>query len=445
MATTNNNVNTITNHEVDTVEDVQNEAPEITGDVPVSLSALIKELAGYPFEEIVGYLKEIGLEARFESRRDNPGNTRLLITHSKFGCRFSSNLYFQANGVVYDTAEHKVLCLPAPACNYRAKYDDIVKHFDTYKVFAIHDGTIVNLYYHNDRWTLGSANGYQINDYKWMGPNTYWDEFLEVTKQYPKFDLATLDRTLCYNIGFRSRNFHPLASDQPHAWLVSCWNPATLESATVDIGIPSQQQIDVKAIPGETSQDKFNWLLAETREALPKYLADRTRHNYGYIFRGGDFLKTGPSTNVMIESSLMRKVRRLIYNLPKHASISQQLNNNNRLEYCTLRSYLHYPDRSDFLQLFPDMKPKYEQYGKTVADIIERMIRCYRNRNLRSKLTGSARNPNSKPTLDSLAATFMNNIDKFEKLNFMSPQCQNIIYNYIVDVRYLNLYFSMLA
>lgn len=411
--------------------------------IPANLCELLKELARYnDFGSIVGHLQDIGLEARFESRKDHPESTRILITHDKFSTRFNSELYFQANGAVYDVAEKRFVCVPSSAFNYKPKFEEIVKNLNSYKIYRVHDGTIVNLYWYDNKWCLGSANGYETNMYRWIGPNTYWEEFTGVLKMYPNWSFDNLNKNYTYTIGFRCENFHPLRTDKPHCWVVAIHDNQTLNPAFHDVGLPFQEEIRLDAIPGETLRDKFYSLISENHDAYYNYLKDRSRHNYGIILRG-EFAVHNMHANIMIESTLMAKVRKLMYNFPKMHRSRIVLNNTNRLEYNTLKAYLTYASRSDFVQLFPELKPRFDVYNKIIADVTERMIRGYRNRNLRNKLVGAK--PGTKLTLDSLAITFMTNLDRCEKINPMSPHCRQIIYNYIVDPRYLDMYFTMLT
>jgi hypothetical protein len=273
-----------------------------------------------------------------------------------------------------------------------------------------------------------------------MGEPTYWDEFVRLAAQYPKFNFETLDKTLTYTIGFRSPHFHPLKTDTPALWLVAATSCQDLTTRKVDIGIPYQ---DAVAPIGTNGQEKLTWILAQCRDAYRNYTRDRTQHCYGFILRG-DFAKCGDVSNVIFESSLMKRVRKLMYNLPKHGQVSTLLNEKNRLEYNVLRSYLTFADRTDFLTLFPEYKPMYQKYDQMIAQIIESMVKCYRNRNLRTKLNVNKPTPGAAPTIDSIASSIMTHIGRNEQINVMSPKCETIIYNFVVDPKYLDLYFAYL-
>jgi len=389
------------------------------------------------FEECADYVKSLGLMAKYETRGPTASN-RLLITHDRFS-DFDSELSFQANGVVYDVVQKKVVCVPSPGFNCRAVYTEVIANLDKYMVYPVSDGTMVNLYWYGDKWTIGSTHGFELNAYKWMGPNTYEQELRTVLGKYPEFTFDGLDKGVSYNIGFRTDAFHPLHTDPSRAWLVSAWRLDTLiPVADANIGIPMQTPAAF-TIAG-TPKERFDWLLQQSSGALKQYFANRTHHNYGWILRSTDYAVTQGSSHVMIESSLMRKVRQLAYNLPKNPRLN--LNETNRFEYMTLRAWLSYQLRSSFVDMFPETHQRYTLYTKTVHEIIDRMVKCYRNRNLHEKLVSGARVAKTI-TVDTLAYTFMADIDKQGKLT-VDTRMNNIIYNYIVDIRYIDLYMKLL-
>lgn len=404
-----------------------------------TLEEFIADLAlAANFEAAVEAVKAAGLQARFESKKPQ---SRMLITHDKFGTRFNSELSFRANGVVYDVDTHKVLCVPASACNYKPRMNLVIDHFDRMKVYKIQDGTVVNLYWYGDRWCMGSANGYDISEYRWMGPNTYREEFNAVVAKYPAFSFDKLDRGNTYVVGFRCAAFHPLKTDPAKAWFIAAYSNATFKEVAADVGIPAQEEV---VAVGKDGNEKLEWLLNECSESYKVYCADRTRHNYGYIVRG-PFDPCGESSNVLFESALMKKIRKLMYNLPKKSPVAHLINNTNRLEFNVLKAYLTYHIRGEFIALFPDYDPLYKKYGKFITNVIELMVKCYRNKNLRGKLPAFNPRSTQKPSVEHLASMFMSHIAHQGNINVMSPECSTIVYNLVVSPTYLDLYFRAMV
>lgn len=398
-----------------------------------TLQQFIADLAGAStFEAAVDMVKNAGLYARYESKKPQ---SRLLITHDKLATKFTSELAFRANGVVYDVDTHRVLCVPSQACNYKPKHDLITANFDRMRVYRVQDGTILNLYYADGKWCMGSANGYDVSEYRWIGDNTYRQEFAAICAKYPEFSFDKLDRGNTYVVGFRCASFHPLKTDASKAWFVAAYNNSTFEEVVVDVGFPAQ---------AEVTGVGFDALLLNCADAYKAYCADRTVHNYGYILRG-PFDSCSESSNVMLESSLLKKVRKLMYNLPKKSVVAHLINNTNRMEYNALKSYLTYNIRGEFVAMFPEYEPMYKKYGVFIAAVIDKMVKCYRNKNLRAKLPAFNPRSNQKPTADNLAALFMSHIAHQGNINVMSPECSNIVYNIVVSPVYLDLYFRAIV
>ena len=164
-------------------------------------------------------------------------------------------------------------------------------------------------------------------------------------------------------------------------------------------------------------------------KALRNYLRMQEQPiHYGYIFRGS-FEELGENSNILIESSLMKKIRQLVYNLPHKDELI--FNNENIIDYITLRAYLNYSNSKVFIDLFPQYSRYYEKYKNFINELVNRILQCYRNKNIKLK-------PDQK--IDGLATIFMQHINKNGAINPFDDICKNIIYDYIVDIEYIDLY-----
>ena len=86
-------------------------------------------------------------------------------------------------------------------------------------------------------WCLASVNGYNVSRLKWGGNETYAEVLFELLAKSPTFLAATGLRLgaasfastmfVCYTIGFRLSNFHPMAADPPWVWNIQSVNLAS--------------------------------------------------------------------------------------------------------------------------------------------------------------------------------------------------------------------------
>lgn len=99
---------------------------------------------------------------------------------------FYSPLAFEANGLIINTGNWKIVSIGTQnMCiggnhNILKQYSEIVIP----EVYSIIDGTTVSLYYNydtsfggNPRWCLSSGNSWYVNNYNWIGDETYEDIF----------------------------------------------------------------------------------------------------------------------------------------------------------------------------------------------------------------------------------------------------------------------------
>lgn len=294
--------------------------------------------------------------------RTVPNSSAVLITAHVTKADFNHELNRYANGLMFDTESRKITVLPSPRFNRKNK--NVRYDLSKYKIYKIRDGSIVNFHYNEsiNQWVMSSANGWDVTNYFWLGNKTYDEAFKECAAKYPNFSFDRLNRNYCYSIGFRHHEFHPLLSDPEALWFVQAvdlsqdmTNGLTVEYDT-DIGIPVQQQIVL---------GPRNSLFSDLGIALSDFIIKQTI-NYGFILRGDN----GQYSNVLLESSLMQKIRKLIYNMPK--GMHELSTPAKRNKFIVLRAYLSV-DCYDFRSLFPQYEPLIAQYETAITQMATKM------------------------------------------------------------------------
>jgi hypothetical protein len=309
-----------------------------------------------------------------------------------------------------------------------------------YDVVQVSDGTVVNLYRwsHPEKggvWCLSTANGYDVSRLKWMGEKAYAELAYELLGACPGFAAATgmalargllgdgdvrlafeaLDPGRCYTLGLRHGNFHPMASDPPAAWLIQT---AVLATGVPEVGaegpglpgVPRQAIFGrgdlarlaeeagdaelAAALGGERplalgdlerlcagALDEAKKAIAEKRAATPLAAPSGVRicpFNYGFILRSRYPPATGPFSDILIESPLLRRVRQLVYQKPPRAD-REYLDESSRLDYCALRAFLTATDCADFEALFPEFAaPRFRAYREFVDNVTHLVLHYHR-------------------------------------------------------------------
>lgn len=78
---------------------------------------------------------------------------------------------------------------------------------------AILDCTILNLYFMDGEWYMGTKNSWNIRKLQDFTPTTYGEFFDESLSYYPKFSYDKLDTTKMYTVLFTNPRCHLLAKD----------------------------------------------------------------------------------------------------------------------------------------------------------------------------------------------------------------------------------------
>ncbi len=298
---------------------------------------------------------------------------------------------------------------------------------------------------------MASTNGFDIGGFLWMGKHTYSDIFDIVSKLYPRFSYDTLDKNYSYTIGFRHPEFHPLLTDGARMWFIQCCaldqaNAAPYKivtSASADIGIPIQMP---SMIPELSPRDVMEWIAATNNQAMNAYTVSMKGAmkgspyeqvtpviHYGFILRSD-------TADIIMESDLMKTVRKLVYNLPKNNYRNLvHIDALDRLDYAVLRAFLSENATGPFRILFPQFNEKFKTYNSLFLDLSSKIISI-----LRQRSPTDARPDDSVAPIDKLAKYFAQHIQAQTGINVMNASGQSIVIDFLRDRRYLDMYYSFL-
>lgn len=270
---------------------------------------------------------------------------------------FSGNIGY--NGIVVDSDTWKILVMPPKKYIRNIDGKTELSKFDY--VIKIMNGTIVTLYYYDNEWSISTAHGYDVSHITWLSKKSFAQLILEALLANPDFanksglanelveehlSFKMLDTKFYYTIGFRHEDIHPSHNEMKHpgkfAWFIgsNCddsKNPIQL--------LPMQESCDV----GRAKTVNDLWKTSPS--------------DYGYMLYG----KSKP---ILLESELMKKLKKYIYNIPKRIG----LNDSNRLQFVQIRAFLNDSWRDDFIRLFPQFKLRFENYQRICRSIIVSVV-----------------------------------------------------------------------
>lgn len=383
-----------------------------------------------PLDDLALLTKKLNIKMRKETSLDeNAPTSRVILTSIRNKADFNIELCRQCNGVIMEFPSWKVLAMPSPVLPIITPK---IRNTADYDIFEIRDGTIVTLYHYGEKWCMGSANGYDISDYTWLGQGTYRELFDECGKKF----LMPLKTNCCYTIGFRHHSIHPLLNDPNDMWLICAYDLDTGEFVNNDF--PLREQLPLRTNP------TIQQLLRRNSTALDEYNKSISnggspKIHYGYILRART--QIGAASNILLESTLLKRIRGLVYNIP-----ASMHSDNKCLEYIILRAYLNYPCRTSFVHLFPQFNNRYIKYNNIMDKLLNKVVNSLRNSNIKAALIEAATTTDTNvSTIDKLALIFVKAIEADQSINVFDTNGTSIVNDYITDVKYLPIYYEMLV
>jgi hypothetical protein len=303
-----------------------------------------------------------------------------ILFHAQHNYKNSDLQYIsEANGLILQRSTYKPLVVPPRTLRHNLD-TNVVNRFlvsNFYTIYAAVDGTTVNLYYWNGRWTFSTAKGISMNDVKWHDL-TYEEMFIQALETHGytwETFLSMLDENYSYTFIMRHPSIHKFNNQQAHLYFVQYVNLATTSdkylkvyNINTTLNIPTQDTIPYIEIKNMST------LYRKAVNALDHY-KKTGEICYGFILRSVDILITQEHSDLYVESSLMKYIRKTWYD--KDLINSCNKNNWNKEKIVTLTAFLvDKGKRSDFYTLFPQYRSMLTDYENLTNLLIDKVIQA---------------------------------------------------------------------
>lgn len=248
----------------------------------------------------------------------------------------------------------KLICLPSKFC-FRYKQPKNNFSYNKCAMTKLLDGTLVNLYYYNGEWMLGSKHSFDVRNFEWRGI-IYKEEFAHLSQKNSDFSLDSLDKEFTYSLLMCSTNMHPTSdtSDNDNLFFVSAQR---IYDGTVEYHY--NKEIGIKKVP----------------------FVKNTNSKFGTIYRnevGFDYANRSPE---------FIQLRKMLYNIPR---VPQNMVNDFKVLFrqkdfmilCNISS-----ECDMFLEKVPLLKERASTIAKKVQMIVLTIIKCHKTPELIEKLS----------------------------------------------------------
>lgn len=450
-----------------------------------------------PLEYIRDFCYKKYIKTAIEKTESN--DKRIIFMSNRNRSDFTNPMSNECNGLIvnYNSSTRHYYALVIPVQNFNSSklnlntINSLYKK-NSYNIYKINDGTIVNLYYYKNKWVISTSKGYDVTNLILYHNKTYKTILDEVLSDYPEFSYDKLDINKSYTLSFKYYDYHPFIINKKNTnsiifiqavdMLEFNVNSKLLISYNDNIGLPFQEII-------KETYSNINELYSKAEKAFNKYchyiknvhpiiinniqyiynnitinssIIDYSYEpDYGYILRSNNFNQTKEYSNILIESSLMVNIRKLIYNNYK---INRDLNINefyNITEYIEpinmikLKMFLTINNYNKFKILFPQYINDLNRFKFIINEIIPKYM--INNKNIFDNNiinVHSILNDENVIKTDTSDIYDVSDINKLNKLvlllyidtkklniNIHVPEAKNIIYDIILNEKYINIYY----
>lgn len=348
------------------------------------------------FNKARNYFYKKYIKTTFEEKNDENSDNRRILFYSVPNKANTDDSYVrECNGLILEMNSWKILCLPPRPLTRIFKKGIVNMYLNNknplYDLYEANDGTTLNFYYYNltssnKKWCMSTTRGYDVAKLKWKN-KTYEDVFHEVLEKNnikPDSFYNSLDKDKCYSFGFKHPEFHPYweGRNKPvyKIWFIQSVNLSEKEnSITVNLEnspldeIPRQRKLSTHIMLDKKEFKQIGKLL--------KYANSRLGPMFGYILRSKYPEKTGCHSDILIESKILRNIRKMVYT--RNNKNESENNNYDRENYFILKAFLSRRDYLTFFRLFPQYKEQHDLCKETIDKLVDCMI-DEKNNNLTS-------------------------------------------------------------
>ena len=300
------------------------------------------------------------------------------LTHSTKNTEM--NIYKrECNGLIL-THDGFPLVVPPRSLKYNidASIANKYIHQGLYHIYKVEDGTSFNLYYRG-KWTISTMRGYDMNNVKWGNSATYQDiisECLEKIGLTWELFVEKLNINCCYSFGFKHPHMHKFRegkdTDIYKLWFIQSvitdpdHENYLWANTTCPIAIIPSQELHTNVI------SNISELYTAAAGSL-KTFQETSDVCYGFILRSVNVEVTNTHSDLFIESSLMRYIRKFCYD----NKIIDMCHTNkwDKNTAVSLNAYLDRHNYDTFKLLFGDQYKQYtSKYEEICEDIVRNMI-----------------------------------------------------------------------
>jgi len=422
----------------------ESECAENTSDITKEEKVNSKTSSMCSYVYLLKLIRNKSIKIHFENLSENKSNLELgRVIFNRFGKKTTTGkLYYQSNGLVVDASnDWQILVMPVLNAIYENKFTFVnnimtnAKGCSDAHVYPLINGTMINYYYHKDKWCLSSSNGYEVND---LIPEvdadnngTSYQELFEHVSHKNGYTLDGLDKAYSYSFIMSTKSLNKLIHGKDCIYLCQAFNikDQTLVSNEVltklasDLNMTMYDTLELKDLDASTVVNNNKSARADyVRKVVDKNGVEdadtKIDTRFGYFIK---YTYKGNPCNAIVQSSLFTFVKNIFFDFPPwfRKTSSFHLKDDKDL-FIMLRIAQNKRKHDSFTKLFPEYMPALCTVEFKLALLVEEIVILVRSNTYDElcELTSRA-NPSSftrTATVEALAGCMVKDLKRFTKV-----------------------------
>lgn len=211
----------------------------------MELLKLIKENNIKSYENLKNILEANPYNLKIKEDKDYPD---LFLMFGQDNSDFTNKIVRECNGIIMDKNTLKILCYSFDKCLDGVEMPDELNK-DKLKFENAIEGTLIRIYYYNNKWMISTKKCIDANKAFWMSKRSFLELFKDCEKVINKniTEISDLNKNYCYSfIIVHPENNIVIKYADPAIFHISTRDMETLKEVEQDIGINQIFKITLK-------------------------------------------------------------------------------------------------------------------------------------------------------------------------------------------------------
>lgn len=333
------------------------------------------------FDELENILKEKNLIIK----KYNSDNLA-LVKYNKNTCDLHDKDVQDCRGLIINTNNNKIICIP-PTKSIKIKdFIEKVDNWDNIQIEDFIDGTMINVFHHNEKWCLSTRSCVGANC-RWFSDKNFSQLFHESKNSLDFEKLNKLPKTWSFTFVLR-HNDNRIVKEYQEPSIILVYARNITENKVDNLNL---QYVKEKMSEVEIDIDIPNTYQFNNINELNEKVKSLNYQDQGYVLKYNGFRS---------------KIRNPAYNYVKYLRGNT---NNSKYLYFQLRQQKYL---NEYLEYFPEKKDEFNQYTQELYSMTQNLFNLYQKFRVHKSITIDQIDHEYKPLIYNLHGMYLSSQNK---------------------------------